>query len=297
MKILSTKLKAILSLIRVKHWIKNFFVFIALVFSLNLFNIDMGIKTIIAFFSFCFASSFIYIINDMKDVENDRMHPEKKKRPLVNKTIGINEAIILLVFMLIGALSLSLLLNYYVFAIVVAYIVLNILYTWGSKHIVLLDVFFIAVGFVLRVMVGAAAIEVEVTNWLLLTSLFISLFLGFGKRRSEIVLLESKKNDHRPVLEDYSIKLLDSLITSTATLTILCYALYTIDKESIIRLGTNKLIFTVIFVVYGMYKYMHILFNENGGGDPVEVVSKDPSIIINVLLWIACVVLFIYVGI
>lgn len=290
---LLVKIKTSIRLMRPKHWIKNMFIFFALIFSRNLFNLDAVGASITAFIAFSFAASFVYIINDMKDIEKDRAHPRKKNRPLASGEIKSGLAIIIAFINIFIAIGLSYLININTMIIVIAYILINILYSFKIKHIVILDVIFIAIGFVLRVMAGAIAINVEVTSWILLTSFCISLFLGFGKRRNELVLLQKIQDNYRPVLDSYDFKLLDNMITSSASLTILTYGLYTIDKSVIERFNTDKLIFTVPFVIYGVYKYMHILYKGNAG-DPVEVVTKDPYIIINVLLWGISVIAIVY---
>lgn len=277
----------VVKLIRVQHWIKNLFIFVPLIFALKFTELDLIIKSIIAFFSFSLASSFVYIVNDIVDKEKDQTHPKKKFRPIANERITIPNAIILSVFVIILALGLGILLNVPTFSVVLAYLIMNIFYSFILKNVVLIDVFTIAMGFVLRVVAGAVAINVEISNWVLLTTFFISLFLGFGKRRCELDLANDGK-DYRPVLDHYSIQLLDYMIVVSLTLTIIAYSLYVVDPEIILKFKTDKLMYTIPIVVYGVFRYLHSIYVKKEG-EPSEIVFSDPGLIISVLLWGASV--------
>ena len=282
-------------LLRPKHWIKNLFVFAALIFSLNLFNIVKLIASLQAFFSFCLASSFVYIINDIIDIEQDRKHPKKRNRPITSGRISIKNAIIISILCLIASTILAYFVNLNTLIIISVYIFVNIFYSMKIKNVVILDVMFISLGFILRMVAGATAIEVSFSNWILLTTFCISLFLGFGKRRGELVLVNNNtKKNTRLVLELYSMQFLDYMIISSITLTIISYALYTIDSEVIKRFGTDKLIYTVPLVIYGIFRYLYVIYRSDSNGDPTEVVLKDKSIISVVLLWILLVIGLIY---
>jgi len=229
-------------LLRPKHWIKNLFVFAALIFSLNLFNIVKLIASLQAFFAFCLASSFVYIINDIIDIEQDRKHPKKRNRPIASGKISVKNAIIISIICLIASIILAFFVNLNTLIIISVYIFINIFYSIKIKNVVILDVMFIALGFILRMIAGATAIEVSFSNWILLTTFCISLFLGFGKRRGEILLVNNNtQNNTRFVLKLYSAQFLDYMIMSSVTLTIISYALYTIDLEVIKRFGTDNI--------------------------------------------------------
>jgi len=282
-------------LLRPKHWIKNLFVFAALIFSLNLFNIVKLIASLQAFFAFCLASSFVYIINDIIDIEQDRKHPEKRNRPIASGKTSIKNATAISIVCLISSMILAYFINLNTLIIITVYIFINIIYSIKIKNVVILDVMFIALGFILRIIAGATAIGVSFSNWILLTTFCISLFLGFGKRRGEILLQNNNtQNNTRFVLKLYSMQFLDYMILSSVTLTIISYALYTIDQEVIKRFGTDKLIYTVPLVIYGIFRYLYVIYRSVSDGDPTEVVLKDKSIISVVLLWILLVIGLIY---
>lgn len=282
-------------LLRPKHWIKNLFIFAALIFSLNLFNIVKLTASLQAFFAFCLASSFVYIINDIIDIEQDRKHPKKRNRPIASGKISIRNAKKIGVICLITSITLAYFINLNTLIIIIVYIFVNIFYSMKIKNVVILDVMFIALGFILRMIAGATAIEVSFSNWILLTTFCISLFLGFGKRRGEILLANNNTQKHtRSVLKLYSMQFLDYMILSSVTLTIISYALYTIDSEVIKRFGTDKLIYTVPLVIYGIFRYLYVIYRSDSDGDPTEVVLKDKSIISVVSLWILLVIGLIY---
>lgn len=284
-----------IQLLRPRHWIKNIFVFAALIFSLNLFNIVKLIASLQAFFAFCLASSFIYIINDIIDIEQDRKHPKKRNRPITSGKISIKNAKIISVICLISSITLAYFINLSTLIIILVYIFINIFYSIKIKNVVILDVIFIALGFILRMIAGATAIEVNFSNWILLTTFCISLFLGFGKRRGEMALANSNKQQNtRFVLTLYNKQILDYMMISSVTLTIISYALYTIDLEVITRFGTDKLIYTVPFVMYGIFRYLYVIYRSDSNGDPTDVVLKDKSIILTVLLWALLIIGLIY---
>jgi 4-hydroxybenzoate polyprenyltransferase len=270
-------------------------VFAALIFSLNLFNIVKLIASLQAFFAFCLASSFIYIINDIIDIEQDRKHPKKRNRPITSGKISIKNAKIISVICLISSITLAYFINLSTLIIILVYIFINIFYSIKIKNVVILDVIFIALGFILRMIAGATAIEVNFSNWILLTTFCISLFLGFGKRRGEMALANSNKQQNtRFVLTLYNKQILDYMMISSVTLTIISYALYTIDLEVITRFGTDKLIYTVPFVMYGIFRYLYVIYRSDSNGDPTDVVLKDKSIILTVLLWALLIIGLIY---
>jgi len=287
-------LKTFFHLIRFNHWIKNFFVIAPLIFALKFFDREAVLKSVIAFFAFSFISSFNYIINDIRDREKDAFHSLKKNRPVASGKISPAVASIVGAAFIIIASTLSLGVNIHFTFILAVYAGMNLLYSYHLKNVVIIDVMIIAVGFVLRVIAGSVAIDVPYSNWILLTTLFISLFLGFGKRRHEMSIMGNSM-EHRPVLKYYSIQLLDYLIIISAALTIITYALYTVDPENAARFKTNKLIYTVPFVIYGILKYLVLLFKERKGGDPADIVLHDRSILADIFLWgVTIMAIFLY---
>ncbi|MCX6158216.1 MAG: decaprenyl-phosphate phosphoribosyltransferase [Ignavibacteriota bacterium] len=282
------KILKLITLARPKQWMKNLFVFAPILFAGQLLNFDMMMKNILAFIAFSFTSSVVYIINDIVDREADRAHKKKRFRPLASGEVNVKEAVVFAVVIAVVTVFILLKLNY-VFAIVVSvYLVLNILYTIRLKHIVILDVFIISLGFMLRVEGGASAIEVPISSWMILTTMFLSLFLAISKRRAELSASESDNlESQRKVLGHYDITFTDQINTVAVTGTIICYALYTVSEKTVNTFHTENLIYTTPFVIYGMFRYLYLLHKKNLGESPEQIVTKDISLIINILLWFA----------
>ena len=269
--------KDILKLIRVKQWVKNSFVLAPLLFSLKFTEVNAIISAGLAFAAFCFVSSVVYVINDILDRKKDALHFKKKNRPIASGRISpLCGIIIASVLFILSLVSLLLLGNAKVSMVIGIYIVMNILYSYKLKQLILIDVFIIAFGFILRVYAGAYAIEVPVSSFIFMTTLFLSLFLGYTKRKGELICNGS---EGRAVLEKYSLKIIDQYIIISATLTIMCYALYTLEPSTIARFSTNRLIYSVIFVIYGILRYIHILSKDEIIEDPTEILYKDKGLI------------------
>ncbi|NOS84045.1 MAG: decaprenyl-phosphate phosphoribosyltransferase [Ignavibacteria bacterium] len=286
----------LLKLIRPKQWIKNFFVFAPLLFSRHIFHLEYVIPSIAAFIIFSLASSAVYIINDIMDVESDRVHPKKKYRPIASGEVSVKQAMVFLVIIVIG-IAAGLIFQRPVFSfVIVLYLITNLLYSLKVKSIVLLDVFFISFGFMLRVLGGAAAIGVSVSSWMILTTIFISLFLAISKRRSELSQIVNKENidKQRKVLKEYSVEFADQINTIAAAGTIISYALYTVSERTVYTFGTEKLIYTTPFVIYGIFRYMYLMHQKNLGESPTSIVTKDIPIILDVLAWFGFSILIIY---
>lgn len=282
-------------LLRVPQWIKNFFVFVPLIFSRQLFNLHDLKEVLLGFLLFCFTSSIVYIFNDVIDAESDRQHPEKKNRPIasgnVNPAFGIIVAFILFVITVI----LSLGVNLSFILLLASYLILNILYSFSLKHIVLLDIFSIAAGFMLRVIAGAVIINVEISSWLILTTMFISLFLAIMKRRSELnYVIEDENKMSRKVLSQYSIKFTEQIASIAASGVIICYALYTVSERTITIFNTDHLIYTLPFVVFGIFRYMYLVFIDKKGDNTVLILLTDIQMIINVFLYVLTTIYIIY---
>jgi len=288
-------LKHFLRLIRVHQWVKNLFVFVPLLFSLHLFNLFYFFQTLSAFIVFCFASSAIYVINDIVDIEADRAHPVKKNRPLPSGKISKSTAVFLAVFLLI-LVSISLTyFNYKFIVLAVTFVVLNILYSFWLKNVVILDIFSIAAGFSIRVLAGAFAIQVPVSSWLLLTTMFISLFLGVMKRRSELALVtENSGMQSRKVLGQYSLNFTDQMATIAATGVIVCYALYSVAPRTVSIFNTERLIYTTPFVVFGIFRFMYLEYISGKGENTTRTLATDLPMIINFLLYVFATVVIIY---
>jgi 4-hydroxybenzoate polyprenyltransferase len=284
-------------LIRPKQWIKNGFVFASLVFARELFDLPLLLLTLRAFAAFCCAASAVYIVNDFADLDSDRAHPEKKHRPLAAGTISPPHALAVLALLLAAAVLIAAGMDSRFQIILGTYFVINLAYSWRLRQVFLLDVFIIAAGFMLRVLGGAYAIGVTVSSWLVLCSLFISLFLGFAKRRGELVQTEqSGKNAKRRTLLVYRVDFVDQLLTVAAAGTVISYALYTVAPRTIEVFGTDRLIYTTVFVMYGVFRYMYLVHTSSSVENPTGALTSDLPIIINAFLWIAVCIFLIYFG-
>lgn len=296
------KLFKFLRLIRVHQWIKNIFVFVPLLFSLHLFNKDYFITTLLGFLVFCLASSAIYVINDLVDIESDRAHPVKKNRPLPSGAITKATAIITASLFLVLVFWLMMYFNQEFIYMVLAFVVLNVLYSFWFKNIVLLDIFSIAAGFSLRVLAGAFVIQVPISSWLLLTTMFISLFLGVMKRRSELMLVtetnkqipETTEQKSRKVLTQYSLNFADQMATVAATGVIVCYALYTVAPRTVLIFQTERLIYTTPFVVFGIFRFMYLEYVNRKGENTTRTLATDLPMILNVLAYAVVTIFVIY---
>ena len=285
----------ILKSFRIKQWSKNLLVFAGILFSQNIFDAHKLSLVLIAFAVFCLLSSSAYIFNDLVDIEKDKLHPEKSLRPLASGGLNKNTALFAALFLLITAITASFFTGLSLFAAVLSYALLQVFYSFYLKNVVILDVFAISAGFIIRCIAGAVVINVEISHWLILCTLLLSLFLGFSKRRHEIVLLESLSTGHRKVLEKYKTYMLDIYMAILASATILSYALYTISAETIAKFATKNLIFTTPFVIYGIFRYLYLVHVENKGGSPESILIEDMPTIFNILLWVFVTALIIYI--
>ncbi len=287
--------RAYIRLIRPKHWVKNLFVFAPLVFAQELFHPGPLVEAAKAFLVFCLSASAIYIINDVADVEADRAHPEKRRRPIASGEIPVSRALTLATLLIAASAIIVSGMHHLFITAIIVYIVMNLAYSFRLKEVVLLDVFIVAAGFMLRVLGGAYAIDVTVSSWLVLCSLFISLFLGFAKRRSELVRAAPEGAvEQRRVLAAYSAAVLDQMLTISAAGAVISYALYTVAPRTIEVFHTEKLIYTTVFVIYGVFRYLHLLYTSANAENPTNAVTSDAPIIVTVALWILSCVALIY---
>ncbi len=279
---------------RPKQWVKNGALFAPLLFSQNLFNPSLFLKTLEAFGLFCLLAGSVYIINDLKDLKEDRLHPVKQTRPLASGKVkpilaGIF-ALVALAVSLIGGLEISSLFFY----TLVAYLLLQTAYTFYLKHQVILDIFSIAAGFVLRVVAGGLAIKVQLSPWLFICTTLLSLFLAMAKRRHELVLLREDAAEHRQILKEYSPYLLDQMMGVVTATTVMSYALYTISEETVAKFHTTNLIFTLPFVLYGIFRYLYLVHQKIEGGRPEEILLTDRPLLFTVLCWSVTVFVVLY---
>ncbi len=288
-------MKKYLKLIRAKHYIKNLLIFFPLIFSQNLFDLNLIGNVIFGFFSFCFLSSAIYIINDIRDKENDRAHPTKKSRPIASGAVPVKNAFTLFFFLISASFALNMLISnggFYSWVYLLSYFFLNVLYSFGLKNIPIVDIAILAFGFLLRVLYGSAITSIEISEWLYLTIIAMSFYLGLGKRRGELKIMH-KTEGARKVLKYYNKDFLDKNMYLCLALTITFYSLWTVDASTIARVGGENLIWTVPLVILICMKY-GLTIEGNSDGDPVEVVLGDRYLIVLILIFIAVTLGIIY---
>ena len=286
-------LKALLQTMRPKQWIKNVFIFGALVFDNKLFDPAYFLRTLAAFVMFCLVSSTVYIINDLGDIKKDRLHPIKRNRPLASGRLKPPVAVGGVMGILVVLLPLAFALDFSFGIIALAYLVNNLLYTFWLKNVVIIDVLSIAAGFVLRVGAGVAVIPTErFSPWIYVCMTLLALFLGFGKRRHELALLASDANNHRRVLDDYSLPFLDEMMGVVTASTVMAYATYTFSAEGLP--SNHSMMLTVPFVLYAIFRYLYLIHVRGEGGAPEEILLSDRPFLLDVTLWGILVVLLLY---
>lgn len=285
-----------LRMLRPQQWIKNLFLFAGLIFSRS-FHQFSNIRTVLfAFGSFCLLSSGIYIINDLADYRADSLHPIKSRRPIAAARVRRSTAAILAVLLIAISLLAAYFIGRWFFITALIYLVMMIIYSLKIKEVIILDVFFVAFGYVLRAVAGALAIRVEISSWLLLCTLLLALFLVISKRRAEIVSLGPDASRHRKILGQYNLGFLDQMIAIVTSACIVSYCLYTLAPETIAKFHTRNLIFSVPFVIYGLFRYLYLTFHGTRTDQPEKVVVTDPPILICLILWIGtCVAILIKV--
>lgn len=281
------------------QWSKNFVVLAALIFSRNLFHPELAVRSLEAFGIFCMLSASIYIFNDLLDYERDRVHPVKSRRPIASGKVSRRGAIIFGVVLGAGGLVLASLLGWGFFRVGLVYYFLMIAYSLGLKHAVVLDVLMISIGFVLRAIAGVEVLKhieagVVISPWLLVCTLFLALFLGFSKRRHEITLLSEEAAKHRKSLDDYTVEYLDAIIAVVTAATLIAYSIYTIWPATVAKFETAGLIYTVPFVVYGLFRYMHLVIVRHKGGSPSEILVSDIPLVVDIVLWLVVAGLVLY---
>ena len=286
-------IKPLLRTLRPKQWTKNAFIFAALLFDGKLFQTEPLLRTIAGFILFCLLSSTIYIINDLADIEKDRQHPRKRNRPLASGALSTRLAIVAAVAIPLVALPLGYLLSPLFGAILTLYLLIQIAYSFWLKNAVIIDVMLIAAGFVLRVASGVPLVEAErFSPWLYICMTLLSLLIGFGKRRHELVLLKGNANMHRQSLEEYNLPLLDHTISIVTASTLLAYALYTFSAPNLPPNHTMML--TIPFVMYGIFRYLYLIHVKGIGGAPEEIVLSDRPLQATAVLWGLSVVAVMY---
>lgn len=286
-------LNLILSL-RPRQWSKNLLVFAGLLFARRLFDPAAVLAASAAFIIFCALSAAVYLVNDVLDRTSDREHPLKRHRPIAAGLVSVPLALGTATVLAGGALVGSEVLGRLFLLVAASYLALNVLYSMMLKHIVILDVLTVAIGFVLRAAAGAIAIHVALSRWLFVCTILLALFIALAKRRHELVLLADGAREHRPILDEYSPYLLDQLIGITAGSSLIAYILYTISQENADRFGTPWLDLTIPFPIYGIFRYLYLVHRRDGGGNPADLLLSDYPLLACVVSWILAVVVIIY---
>ena len=288
-----TTLRAVIESMRPRQWIKNVFVFAALVFTHQIANRAAVLDVAAGFVIFCMISSAVYLINDITDREADRQHPGKRNRPIAAGRLSATAAGLVAAALVIGALLGALVLNRGFAAIAIVYLLMNLLYSLGLKQVVIVDVMLVAAGFLLRAWAGAVILDVEMSQWLVLCTGLLALFLGFVKRRQEIASL-GPAGAQRPILKEYSLPFLDQMIAIVTAGTLLAYSLYAFSDEVAQKLGSQWMGLTIPFVLFGIFRYLYLAHQQGKGENPTTLVLTDRPLQVTVLLWGGTVLLVLY---
>lgn len=280
--------------LRIKQWVKNAFIFFPLIFSGSFFQLFYLKQSTATFIGFCFIASSMYILNDLLDLDRDRIHPKKAER--TEAKLYTNKGLIALLILILLSWGIWILscVDPLVVMIGSGYVLLHVVYNLIVKRIVILDVIFIAIGFHLRILAGSLAIRVMPSVWLQLCVFILALFLGFTKRRHEMQTLKEKAQEHRVVLAHYTPYLLDQMIMICSTLAVVFYGLYTISPEIVARQGNYNMTYSIVFVIYGIFRYLYLIHVRNLGNDPGEILLSDWPLTVNVIAWIIFVGFLIY---
>jgi len=287
-------LTAVVVSLRPHQWTKNLVVFAALAFSKHLFESGPFVRAALAFAVFCGISGAVYLVNDVVDVERDRLHPRKRFRPIASGDLGRRQALMVAVLLAVSCLTAAVVLRPEFAACAAVYLVLNLLYSFRLKEVVILDALALSLGFVVRAVAGAVVIAVHISEWLLICTLFLALFLALAKRRAELTTLSDGAVEHRKILAEYSPQLLDQMISVVTASCVIAYAFYTTAEETRAKFQTEKLAWTLPFVLYGIFRYLYLVHQKDQGGSPSEILLADRPMLTAVVLWAAAVVAILY---
>lgn len=284
-----------LKLLRPKDWAKNLFLFIPLFFAGELFSSDKILMLVLGFIAFCCIASSLYIINDYRDIEDDRKHPKKSKRPLASGAVKKQSAIIICILLLIAGFILSKFLGNKFLFVISIYFFLNLAYSFGLKTIPILDVIIVAIGFVLRIKAGAVIAVIGLSEWLMIMVFLLALFMAVGKRRDDVLLKLSSGTDMRKSIKGYNLEFLNVILSLVCAVIVVAYFMYTMSPQVIERMGTYRLYYTCLFVLAGIMRYLQIIFVQAASGSPTKILYKDRFIQVAIVLWIASFYTIIYV--
>jgi 4-hydroxybenzoate polyprenyltransferase len=287
--------RALLASLRPHQWTKNLLVVpAALVFSKHLFEADAVLRVSLALAVFCVLSGAAYLVNDLIDLDRDRLHPRKRLRPIASGALPVAAARSVAILLGVVGVGVSFLLGRGFATAALAYVALSLAYSFGLKHVVIIDVLAVSLGFVLRAVAGALAIDVHFSSWLVVCTILLALFLSLAKRRHELVLLDSAAGDHRRILAEYSPYLLDQMIGVVTASCLTAYVFYTLAPETVEKYQTERLALTIPFVIYGIFRYLYLVHRREEGGSPTDVLLTDRPLLVAVVLWAAVVVFIVY---
>lgn len=287
-------MKPLFVAMRPKQWSKNVLVFAGLLFAQDVFILEKIVQAVVAFVVFCAVSSGTYLINDVIDIKKDQLHPQKRFRPIASGALSPSIAIVVAAVLSILGIGAAFVTQFYFGLILLAYFVLMLLYSLYLKHLIILDVLIIASGFVFRAVGGTLAIEEQVSSWLIICTIFLALFMALGKRRAEVLSLGDQAGDVRKTLVRYDRPFLDQMIIISTAACLMAYALYTLDTETVTKFGTRNLVLTLPFVIYGLFRYLYLIYHENRGESPENAILGDSAILTCVGLYIATVMFILY---
>lgn len=287
-------MKQLLFALRPKHWIKNFFIFLPLIFGKKLFVYPINLESVIAFILFCMASSTVYLINDIIDIEKDKIHSTKRFRPIASGKVSIKQGIFMAFILGILSITYSFMLNVHFGYVVIIYIIFNFIYSKMLKDLVIIDVFCIGVFFLLRLISGSIVEGVVLSHWIVVMTVLLTLFLGFNKRRQELMVLEGEAKNHRHVLNKYNLYFIDQMVTIVTSSIVVTYMLYTVDARTVNEFGTRNLIYSVPFVYYGIFRYLYLIYKIRKDGEPTRMFLSDRITQLNIALWITVCIVAIY---
>ncbi len=289
-------IRALIQALRPVQWVKNVFVLAPIVFAEQLGQAEVVSRAGWAFGTFCLAASAVYLINDLRDREDDRRHPLKQHRPIASGALPVPVAITAAAVLAAAALGSALTFGTVFTVLLATYLTINVLYSSWLKRVVILDVMAVSSGYVIRVLAGAEAIDVQVSRWLLLCTIFLALFLILSKRRHELVLLAGDAAGHRSVLSHYSPAFLDQMINVVTASTVVSYAVYAVDADTVARFGSDRLVYTMPMVLFGIFRYLYLIYQRQEKHNPTEAILRDLPSVVNVMLWGVVVLWIVYGG-
>jgi 4-hydroxybenzoate polyprenyltransferase len=288
------KLMYLVRALRLEQWIKNFFIFLPVIFGGKLFEYPANLYAMVAFLLFSIAASSVYIINDILDVEEDRAHPAKRFRPVASGGLSKNEAYTVAALLAVTAIIAAFLFNELFGVLIVIYMFLNYLYSRLFKHEVIFDVFFIGAFFLLRIIAGSVVAGVQMSHWIIFMTVLLALFLGFNKRRQELLIFNQEGFKQRRVLANYNLYFIDQIISVLTASIVVVYMLYAVDLETMRRVGNKHLIYSIPFVYYGIFRYLYLIHKLKKEGDPIRILLADVRMQINLVIWLFVCISVIY---